>query len=56
MTYLLPKAWTDTRIPLQDQCPESTIPETDRMFQENLGQGINELFVELTQNLLLLQV
>jgi aarF domain-containing kinase len=46
MTYLLPKEWTDTMIPLQDQCPESTIPEIDRMFQEDLGQGINELFVE----------
>ena len=46
MTYLLPKEWTETMIPLQDQCPESTLEEIDGMFMTDLGQSVADLFDE----------
>lgn len=46
MTYLLPPEWTETMIPLQDQCPESTFEDIDEMFQHDLGMRIEEMFQE----------
>lgn len=44
MTYLLPFEWTDTMVPLQDKCPNSTVDEIDRMFQQDLGHSISDQF------------
>lgn len=46
MTYLLPPEWTDTMIPLQDKCPESTVQEIDQMFQQDLKCTLDEVFSE----------
>lgn len=46
MTYLLPPEWTDTMIPLQDKCPQSTVHEIDNMFQQDLKCGLDEMFSE----------
>ncbi|EDO17600.1 hypothetical protein Kpol_1061p24 [Vanderwaltozyma polyspora DSM 70294] len=46
MTYLLPPEWTETMIPLQDQCPESTLIEIDNMFKQDLKKSIDEIFIE----------
>ena len=46
MSYLLPREWTDTMVPLQDQCPESSYEDIDSMFQEDLGVSIDEMFSE----------
>ncbi|CCH42692.1 hypothetical protein BN7_2236 [Wickerhamomyces ciferrii] len=44
MTYLLPKEWTDTMIPLQDKCPESTFEEINELFEKDLNKSIDEIF------------
>lgn len=44
LTYLLPREWTDTMIPLQDRCPQSSLEEIENMFQSDLGVSMNELF------------
>lgn len=44
MTYLLPREWTDTMIPLQDKCPESTFEEIEQLIKTDLGLPIEELF------------
>lgn len=44
MTYLLPKQWTETMIPLQDQCPESSFSSIEEMFVEDLDVSMNDLF------------
>lgn len=46
MTYMLPPEWTETMIPLQDQCPESTLEEINDMFKQDLKVGIDEMFSE----------
>ncbi|CAM9022928.1 unnamed protein product [Wickerhamomyces anomalus] len=44
MTYLLPREWTDTMIPLQDKCPESTFEEIEQLIKTDLGLPIEDLF------------
>lgn len=44
MTYLLPPEWTETMIPLQDQCPESTIEDINNMFKSDLKKNIDDIF------------
>lgn len=46
MTYLLPAEWTETMVPLQDQCPESTMEEIRELFHQDLKTSIDEKFVE----------
>lgn len=46
MTYMLPPEWTNTMIPLQDQCPESTLEEINDMFKQDLKVSIDEMFSE----------
>ncbi|QLL32088.1 hypothetical protein HG536_0C02570 [Torulaspora globosa] len=46
MTYMLPPEWTNTMIPLQDQCPESTFEEINDMFKQDLKINIDEMFSE----------
>lgn len=44
LTYLLPREWTDTMIPLQDRCPQSSVEDIQRMFVRDLGMPLEELF------------
>ncbi|KAK8847609.1 hypothetical protein IAR55_005468 [Kwoniella newhampshirensis] len=43
---LLPKEWTDTMRPLQDQCFPTPIEDTDVMLRVDLGRGIDDLFTQ----------
>ncbi|KAF9071747.1 ABC1 family-domain-containing protein [Rhodocollybia butyracea] len=43
---VLPKEWTTTMRPLQDQCEPSTYEAVDAMFRSDMRQSIDELFVE----------
>lgn len=49
MTYLLPPEWTNTMIPLQQECTQSSLEEIDSMFKKDIGKGINDVFVEFEQ-------
>lgn len=44
LTYLLPIEWTDTMIPLQNNCPQSSIEDIDVMFRHEYGVGLNDYF------------
>lgn len=44
MTYLLPRQWTETMIPLQDHCPESSFSNIQEMFIEDMGISMADLF------------
>lgn len=46
LTYLLPREWTDTMIPLQDKCPQLSMEEINAMFLRDLGQSIDDIFSE----------
>lgn len=46
LTYLLPPEWTETMVPLQDQCPESTVDQIKDMFKQDLKIDIDEMFSE----------
>jgi len=50
MTYLLPREWTDTMIPLQDKCPQSTFEEIDELFKTDIGRSIDEVFSTFDPN------
>jgi aarF domain-containing kinase len=41
---VLPKEWTSTMTPLQDQCFPTPREDIDTMLREDLGKGIDELF------------
>lgn len=44
MNYLLPLEWTQTFIPLQDKCPESSYEAIEAMFITDTGQPISSHF------------
>lgn len=44
LTYLLPKEWTQTMTPLQDQCPQSSLEEIRSMFAQDMGVPLDEYF------------
>ncbi|KAJ8099363.1 ABC1 family-domain-containing protein [Lipomyces tetrasporus] len=46
MTYLLPPEWTTTFIPLQDQCPVSSIESIRELFLKDMGVELEEIFSE----------
>ncbi|CAI5759776.1 unnamed protein product [Candida verbasci] len=50
LTYLLPKEWTETMIPLQDKCPRSSMEEIENLFETDLGAKLNEFFSEFDPN------
>ncbi|CAN3360283.1 ABC1 family protein Mcp2p [Diutina catenulata] len=50
LTYLLPKEWTDAMIPLQDQCPRSSMDEINKMFESDMGTTIDAMFSEFDPN------
>ncbi|KAI9813878.1 MAG: hypothetical protein M1826_002365 [Phylliscum demangeonii] len=45
LNYLLPLEWTTTFIPLQDRCPVSSFDSIERMFRQDTGRSIDDLFV-----------
>ncbi|KAM3159999.1 ABC1 domain-containing protein [Lachancea thermotolerans] len=44
MTYLLPPEWTETMVPLQDKCPQSTHQEIEDLFKQDLKIDIQDMF------------
>ncbi|KAK9369617.1 ABC1 family-domain-containing protein [Lipomyces kononenkoae] len=46
LTYLLPPEWTTTFIPLQDQCPISSIESVRELFLKDMGVELEEIFSE----------
>lgn len=44
LTYLLPREWTDTMIPLQDRCPRSSMEEIEAMFRYDMGVEMDNVF------------
>ncbi|SCW02564.1 LAFE_0F09230g1_1 [Lachancea fermentati] len=46
LTYLLPVEWTDTMIPLQDKCPQSTLEEINDMFRQDLKVDLKDMFIK----------
>ncbi|KAI0885732.1 ABC1-domain-containing protein [Annulohypoxylon maeteangense] len=49
MTYLLPREWTDTFIPLQDQCPVSSYESIEEMFRFDTGEELKDYFSEFSE-------
>ncbi|KAI0012685.1 ABC1-domain-containing protein [Xylariaceae sp. FL0662B] len=49
MTYLLPREWTETFIPLQDKCPVSSYESIEQMFQLDTGKELKEYFSEFAE-------
>lgn len=45
LTYLFPEEWTSTMIPLQDKCPTTPYEEIERLFIEDEGKTIEQIFV-----------
>lgn len=50
MTYLLPIEWVTAMIPLQDQCPRSSIEEINQLFIDDCGKPIDTIFEEFDEN------
>ncbi|KAI2618218.1 ABC1-domain-containing protein [Hypoxylon sp. NC1633] len=48
MTYLLPREWTDTFIPLQDKCPVSSLDSIEQMFRADTGEELKDYFSEFS--------
>lgn len=48
LTYLLPKEWTETMIPLQDKCPRSSMEEIKSMFRDDMGVNMEDVFSEFS--------
>lgn len=48
LTYLLPKEWTETMVPLQDRCPQSSLDEIETMFKDDMGVELMEYFSEFS--------
>ncbi|KAI1778698.1 ABC1-domain-containing protein [Hypoxylon cercidicola] len=49
MTYLLPREWTDTFIPLQDKCPVSSFESIENMFRFDTGEELKDYFSEFSE-------
>lgn len=47
---MLPPQWTDTMIPLQQECYKSSYEEIEEMFVKDLGKSIDEIFVQFDRN------
>lgn len=44
LTYLFPPEWTETMIPLQDQCPVSSIESIREMVRNDLNKDLDDIF------------
>lgn len=47
---VLPKEWTSTLTPLQDQCTPTPVEDIDAMLKTDLGLGIDDLFTDFEPN------
>lgn len=47
---VLPKEWTETMRPLQDQCFPTPVQRTDEMLRDDLGMGIDDIFTDFEPN------
>jgi len=43
---VLPREWTSTMRPLQDQCEPTAYEDIQRLFQDDIGVSIEDLFDE----------
>ena len=50
MNYLLPAEWCDTFIPLQDQCPVSSMESVEAMVLKDTGNTLSHYFSEFETN------
>lgn len=50
LSYILPPEWTETMIPLQDQCPQSSKEDVETMFRKDMGVELNDYFSEFDWN------
>ncbi|THW06245.1 ABC1-domain-containing protein [Aureobasidium pullulans] len=50
MNYLLPSEWCDTFIPLQDQCPVSSMESVEAMVLKDTGNTLSYYFSEFETN------
>lgn len=50
MNYLLPAEWCDTFIPLQDQCPVSSMESVEAMVLKDTGNTLSHYFFEFETN------
>lgn len=44
LTYLFPPEWTETMVPLQDQCPVSSFESVCQLVKKDLGKDVDEIF------------
>jgi len=44
LTYILPDEWTQTMIPLQDQCPVSSFESVKELVSNDTGKTLSEIF------------
>ncbi|KAF9693724.1 hypothetical protein EKO04_008138 [Ascochyta lentis] len=49
MNYLLPNEWCDTFIPLQDQCPVSSLESIQDMVRRDTGRELSDFFSEFDE-------
>ena len=50
MNYLLPNEWCDTFIPLQDQCPVSSLASIEDMVRRDTGHELSDYFSEFDES------
>ncbi|KAK6204068.1 hypothetical protein LQW54_008529 [Pestalotiopsis sp. IQ-011] len=50
MSYLLPSEWTDTFIPLQDNCPVSSLESIEQMYRDDTGEELHDYFSHFSEN------
>ncbi|KAG7815893.1 hypothetical protein KL942_004641 [Ogataea angusta] len=46
MSYLLPPEWTNTMVPLQSECPESSLEEIKEMFEHDMNISLDDYFLD----------
>lgn len=44
LTYIFPREWTETMIPLQDRCPTSSYEMVAQLIESDTGHSMDELF------------
>lgn len=44
LTYIFPREWTETMIPLQDRCPTSSYEMVSQLIESDTGHSMDELF------------
>lgn len=49
LTYIFPEEWTKTMVPLQDQCPVSSLESIEEMFRHDMqGKDLHDVFSEFS--------